>query len=80
MVLLDAVVLGFIVDRLSHSPLWGILCMILAGVVGFIILSKSVRSSLKTNVDKEMLALLTSAVLALIFFVECAVAAWLILA
>ncbi len=83
-VILDAVMLGFIVDRTSDSPLWGMLALILAGSLGLFLLSNTVlqktRENLNAGFDSEIVAILRSTSLALIFFIECAVAAWLIVA
>ena len=84
MVVLDAAVLGFIIDRISESPLWGVLVAVIAGGTGLFLLSNTVLQKTKENLDAgfdpEIVTILRSTTLALIFFIECAVATWLILA
>ena len=80
MVLLDAALLGFIIDHLCDSPRWGFFWMIITAGLGLILVSKRILFRTKVEADREMIAILISTVLAFLFFVECAVAAWLILA
>lgn len=80
MVLLDAAMLGFIIDRLYDSPRWGFFWLIITGSIGLFLISD--RSPFKTRikVDPEIIAILRTTVLAFLFFMECAAAAWLIVA
>ncbi len=80
MVLLDAALLGFIIDRLCDSPRWGFFWMIITVGLGLLLVSKRILFKTTVEADREMIAILVSTVLAFIFFVECAAAAWLILA
>ena len=80
LVLLDAALLGFIIDRLYDSPRWGFFWMIITGGLGLLLVSKRIFFKTKLEANREMIAILVSTVLAFLFFIECAAAAWLIVA
>ncbi len=79
-VVLNAIVLGFIIDRLSHSFWWGFLGLFVVGIVGILKLKYPILLERLLGIDRETAAVLRSVVLAFVFFVECAIAAHLILA
>ena len=83
-VVLDALLLGFIIDRWTEIPLWGLLAAVCFSAFGLFLLSskvlKTTRDNFGFNIDPEIMAILRSTTLALLFFIECAIGAWLILA
>jgi len=79
MALLNAVVFGFIIDRLTHSFWYGVISALLAVIVGLFLLSNKGLLKVDFGFGRDLSAIIRSTVLAIFFFIECAVAAWLIL-
>ena len=84
MVILDAVMLGFVVDRWTNLPQWGLFGAVGFALIGLFLLSNRVlqvtRENFGANLDPQIMAILRSTTLAVLFFIECAIGAWLILA
>ncbi len=77
-VVLDAFVLGFIVDFLTGFPLWGMSTGTIACIYGLWRLENPGVLRRIFKLDSEIAAIMRAVILALTFFVECAVLAWLI--
>lgn len=74
----DALVLGIIIDRFTHSPLYGAAGFVGSSIIALYILSRTGVIKKFSILDDETIAVLSSTVLSLVFFIECAIAAWLI--
>jgi len=79
-ILLDAAIFGFIIDRLSHSLWWSFLSVVAAGILGLVLLASPSLLATRFKFDMDVVNILRTTTIALVFFIECAVAAWLILA
>jgi len=77
--LLDALMLGFIIERISNSLRYGGFSAIIACIIILFLFSERFRRNLKLNIDREISAIILTTSLAIVFFIECIFAAWLIL-
>jgi len=77
--MLDAIALGFVVDRLAPTPLYGI-GVALAGLIAFPLVIRNMPVSERIfKLDHEAALVLRTVLLSIFFFVLCAVGAFLIL-
>ncbi|MCF7811348.1 hypothetical protein K9N50_10225 [bacterium] len=77
--LLNALMIGFIIERISGSLRYGGISSIIACIIILFLFSKRFRKNLKFSFDKEITATLLTILLAVAFLIECILAAWLIL-
>ena len=75
----NALMLGFIIDRISGSLIYSGISIIIACIIILFLFSKRFRKNLKFNLDREIAATLLTILLAVGFLIECIFAAWLIL-
>jgi len=84
LVIINALAIGFVIDRWTDLPYLGMLGVLIISGAGLFLLSDRIlritRENLGAVLDPDIASILRSTVLAVSFFVECAVAAWLILA
>ncbi len=80
LVILNALLLGFIVDRITGSPYWGIAGILITSILGFSLLPISGPIERRLHLDASMAKTMKTIFLVFVFFIECLVAAWYIAA
>ncbi len=77
--LFNAVAIGFLIDRISHSPLWGVAAGILSAFILWNLVSKPPVIGRILKIDRDGSETLRTVLMSLFFFVVCTVAAMLTL-
>lgn len=75
---LDALAIGFVVDRLSPTPLYGLASAAFSLIVLLLMINNKPLSERFLKLDHEAALLLRTVLLSLAFFFLCATAAFLI--
>ena len=84
LVIFNALAIGFVIERWTDLLYLGLLAVLIVSGAGLFLLSnkvlKATGENLGASLDPDITSILRSTVLAVSFFIECALAAWLILA
>ena len=70
---------ALIADRIGPSPLWGLAGFLLSALIGMFLIGEVFRRLIKQSAAPEVIALIFTVGEVIIFFIQSAILAWVIL-